>query len=43
MTTFLAAKLSYDLYEVKFLKWKYKFEYDSEIKEHKTAFAMDGN
>jgi peptidoglycan/LPS O-acetylase OafA/YrhL len=43
IATFLAAKLSYDLYEVRFLKWKYKFEYDSEIREHKTAFALDGN
>ena len=43
VTTFAMAKLSYDLYEVKFLKWKYKFEYDSELKEHRTAFAADGN
>ena len=43
LTTFLVAKLCYDLYEVKFLKWKYKFEYDSEIRTHKTAFAADGN
>lgn len=42
-TTLLVAKLCYDLYEVKFLRWKYKFEYDSEIKAHKTAFAADGN
>jgi len=43
VTTFVVAKLCYDLYEVKFLKWKYKFEYDSELREHKTAFAVDGN
>ncbi len=43
VTTFVMAKLCYDLYEVRFLKWKYKFEYDSELATHKTAFAADGN
>jgi peptidoglycan/LPS O-acetylase OafA/YrhL len=43
LTTFLVAKLCYDLYEVRFLKWKYKFEYDSELQTHQTAFAADGN
>ena len=43
MTTFLVAKACYDLYEVRFLKLKYKFEYDSERKTHHTAFAVDGN
>jgi peptidoglycan/LPS O-acetylase OafA/YrhL len=33
--TFLVAKLSYDLYEVRFLRYKTHFEYDSEILEHK--------
>jgi peptidoglycan/LPS O-acetylase OafA/YrhL len=37
--TFLIAKLSYDLFEVKFLRWKRHFEYDSEIAEHKHAFT----
>ena len=43
IATFLVAKLSYDLYEVRFLKWKRNFEYDSELQTHKTAFATDGN
>lgn len=37
--TFLAAKLSYDLFEVRFLRFKRYFEYDSEQVEHKHAFA----
>lgn len=40
--TFLMAKLSYDLFEVRFLKYKRHFEYDSEIVSHKHAFAADG-
>ena len=42
-TSFLMAKLSYDLFEVKFLRLKRRFEYDSELKTHRTAFAADGN
>jgi hypothetical protein len=37
--TFLVSKLSYDLIEVKFLRLKKDFEYDSEIAEHKHAFT----
>jgi len=37
--TFLVAKLSYDLFEVKFLRLKKNFEYDSELTEHKHAFT----
>jgi peptidoglycan/LPS O-acetylase OafA/YrhL len=43
VTNFLIAKLSYDLFEVRFLKIKRHFEYDSELRTHKTAFAPDGN
>ena len=39
VVTFLLAKLSYDLFEVKFLRWKRHFEYDSELAEHKHAFT----
>jgi peptidoglycan/LPS O-acetylase OafA/YrhL len=38
--TFLVSKLSYDLFEVKFLRWKRHFEYDSELAEHKHAFNI---
>jgi peptidoglycan/LPS O-acetylase OafA/YrhL len=37
--TFLVSKLSYDLFEVKFLRLKKMFEYDSEVAEHKHAFT----
>jgi peptidoglycan/LPS O-acetylase OafA/YrhL len=40
VVTFFVAKLSYDLFEVKFLGWKRHFEYDSEIAEHKHAFTV---
>ncbi|MCU1321457.1 MAG: hypothetical protein JWM43_1106 [Acidobacteriaceae bacterium] len=39
--TFLLAKLSYDLFEVRFLRWKVNFEYDSEVTEHKHAFITN--
>lgn len=37
----LVAKLSYDLFEVRFLRFKKNFEYDSELREHKTNFAEE--
>jgi peptidoglycan/LPS O-acetylase OafA/YrhL len=37
--TFLVAKLSYDLFEIRFLRWKVNFEYDSELAEHEHAFT----
>lgn len=37
--SFLVAKLSYDLFEVRFLRWKVHFEYDPEAVEHKHAFT----
>jgi peptidoglycan/LPS O-acetylase OafA/YrhL len=36
---FLVAKLSYDLFEVRFLRWKVHFEYDSELVEHENAYT----
>ena len=39
----MMAKLSYDFFEVRFLKLKRHFEYDSELETHRTAFAPDGN
>ncbi len=38
-TTFIVSKLSYDLFEVRFLRWKKRFEYDSEVAVHKHAFV----
>lgn len=38
-TAFLMAKLSYDFFEVRFLRFKKYFEYDSEIREHRTNFG----
>lgn len=37
--TFLVAKLSYNLFEVRFLHLKERFEYDSELTEHRHAFT----
>ena len=42
-TSFVIAKLSYDLFEVRFLGIKRRYEYDTELRQHKTAFAADGN
>lgn len=39
--TFVVAKLSYDLFEVRFLRFKKYFEYDSELREHRTNFAEE--
>ncbi len=43
VVTFLVARLSYLLFEVRFLALKRCFEYDSELRTHRTAFAADGN
>lgn len=37
LTTFAVSKLSYELFEVRFLRFKNRFEYDSEAAEHKHA------
>ena len=39
VVTFIVSKLSFDLFEVKFLRLKRHFEYDSEQAEHKHAFT----
>jgi len=39
IVTFLVAKFSYDWIEVRFLRYKVHFEYDSELTEHKHAFT----
>jgi len=39
IVTFLVSKYSYDLFEVKFLRLKRHFEYDSEKAEHRHAFT----
>ncbi|MDR3735305.1 MAG: acyltransferase [Acidobacteriaceae bacterium] len=40
MVTLVVSKLSYDLIEVRFLRYKRYFEYDSELTEHKHAFSL---
>jgi peptidoglycan/LPS O-acetylase OafA/YrhL len=39
--SFLVAKLSYDLFEVRFLRWKVHFEYDSELVEDEQALTKN--
>jgi peptidoglycan/LPS O-acetylase OafA/YrhL len=39
LLTFVVSRLSYDLFEVRFLRFKKHFEYDSEVSRHKHAFA----
>jgi peptidoglycan/LPS O-acetylase OafA/YrhL len=39
LVTFLAAKLSYDFFEVRFLRFKRHFEYDSEVAHHQQPFV----
>jgi peptidoglycan/LPS O-acetylase OafA/YrhL len=39
IVTFTVAKLSYDLFEARFLQLKGRFEYDSELKNQKNAFT----
>ncbi|HTH54060.1 MAG TPA: acyltransferase [Edaphobacter sp.] len=41
VVTFIVSKLSYDLFEVRFLRYKKKFEYDSEIRTHQTNFEAE--
>lgn len=41
IVTFIVSKLSYDLFEVRFLQYKTHFEYDSEVTEHKHAFTTN--
>ena len=41
VVTFIVAKLSYDLYEVKFLRLKRYMEYDSEQVEHRHTFIEE--
>ena len=43
LTTFLLARLSYHWVEVRFLRLKRHFQYDSEVSAGQTAFAADGN
>ena len=38
VTTFVVAKLSFDFFERRFLRWKRYFEYDSEQRTHEHAF-----
>ena len=39
LVTFTVSKLSYDLFEVRFLRFKKHFEYDSEVAGHRHAFT----
>jgi len=38
LTTYLVSMVSYELFERRFLRWKERFEYDSERAEHRHAF-----
>jgi len=37
--TFMISKISYDFFEVRFLRFKKHFEYDSEVTEHRHVFT----
>jgi peptidoglycan/LPS O-acetylase OafA/YrhL len=39
--TFFVAKISYDFFEVRFLRFKRNFEYDSELREHQANFTEE--
>ncbi len=39
--TFVVAKISYDFFEVRFLRFKRNFEYDSELREHRANFTEE--
>jgi peptidoglycan/LPS O-acetylase OafA/YrhL len=41
IVTFLVAKLSFDLFESKFLRYKVHFEYDTELETHRHAFIEE--
>lgn len=41
VASFLVAKLSYDLFEVRFLRWKVHFEYDSELVADEQALTKN--
>lgn len=38
--TFLVSKFSYDFYELRFLAWKRRFQYDSENEAHRHAYSL---
>jgi len=40
-TVFLVAKLSYDVFEIRFLKWKRHLQYDMEMTSHKHAYRIE--
>ena len=41
IVTYLVAKLSFDLFESRFLRWKSRFEYDVEQQSHRHAFISE--